>query len=301
MSTGNASKNGVDMFGTVGVAMITPFTEGDELDTAKAAELAAHLVERGVDSLILSGTTGESPTTTAEEKKALIQAVRAEIGDSAKIVAGCGTNNTRASISLARDAADAGADALLLVTPYYSKPSQEGVYQHMVAVADATDLPLCIYDIPGRSAIEISSDTIRRLAEHKNIKAMKDAKGNLCASTDLIAQTGLAWYSGDDPLNLPWLSLGASGFISVIGHVAPSALREMYTSFEEGDLARAREINATLFPLFSAQARLGGVSMSKAALRLQGIDVGNPRLPQVAANAAELEVLKNDLEKAGVL
>lgn len=301
MTDSHASRRGVDMFGTVGVAMVTPFTESDELDLGAAVRLATHLVDNGIDSLILSGTTGESPTTTLAEKVQLIKAIRAEIGDRAKIVAGCGSNNTRTSIDMARAAAEAGADALLLVTPYYSKPSQEGVYQHMVAVADATDLPVCLYDIPGRSSIEITSDTIRRLADHRNIKAMKDAKGNLCASTVLIAETSLAWYSGDDPLNLPWLSLGASGFISVVGHVAPRALRELYTSFEEGDLARAREINATLFPLFQAQARLGGVSMSKAALRLQGIDVGVPRLPQVAPNAAEIEELRTDLEKAGVL
>lgn len=297
----NANKNGVDLFGTISVAMVTPFDEAGGIDSAKAGELASYLVDSGIDSLVISGTTGESPTTTYEEKTTLIKAVRSAIGDRAKIVAGVGTNNTAASVRLCREAAEAGADALLAVTPYYSKPSQEGVYQHMMAVANATDLPVCLYDIPGRSSIEIKSDTIKRLAEHKNIRGMKDAKGNLCAATVLIAETGLAWYSGDDPLNLPWLSLGASGFISVIGHVAPRALRELYTSFEEGDLARAREINATLFPLFNAQARLGGVSMSKAALRLQGIDVGDPRLPQVAANAAEVEELRKDLVKAGVL
>lgn len=297
----NANKNGVDLFGTISVAMVTPFDEAGGIDSAKAGELASYLVDSGIDSLVISGTTGESPTTTYEEKATLIKAVRSAIGDRAKIVAGVGTNNTAASVRLCREAAEAGADALLAVTPYYSKPSQEGVYQHMMAVANATDLPVCLYDIPGRSSIEIKSDTIKRLAEHKNIRGMKDAKGNLCAATVLIAETGLAWYSGDDPLNLPWLSLGASGFISVIGHVAPRALRELYTSFEEGDLARAREINATLFPLFNAQARLGGVSMSKAALRLQGIDVGDPRLPQVAANAAEVEELRKDLVKAGVL
>ncbi|QGU02241.1 4-hydroxy-tetrahydrodipicolinate synthase [Corynebacterium kalinowskii] len=297
----NANKNGVDLFGTISVAMVTPFDAAGDIDVKKTGELAHYLVDNGIDSLVVSGTTGESPTTTYEEKATLIKAVRSAIGDSAKIIAGVGTNNTAASVRLCREAADAGADALLAVTPYYSKPSQEGVYQHMIAVADATDLPVCLYDIPGRSSIEIASDTIKRLAEHKNIRGMKDAKGNLCAATELIDETGLAWYSGDDPLNLPWLSLGASGFISVIGHAAPRALRELYTSFEEGDLARARKINATLFPLFNAQARLGGVSMSKAALRLQGIDVGDPRLPQVAATATEVEELRIDLVKAGVL
>lgn len=292
---------GKDTFGTVSVAMVTPFTKDGELDRDAAARLAVHLVDNGVDSLVLSGTTGESPTTTVEEKIELIRTVRSAVDTRAKLIAGTGTNDTRASVELARRNAEAGADALLAVTPYYSKPSQEGVYRHFVEIANATDLPVCLYDIPGRSSIEISTDTIRRLAEHKNIQAMKDAKGNLCAAGELIQSTGLAWYSGDDPANLPWLSLGATGFISVVGHAAPQALRELYTSFEDGDLARAREINAKLFPLFQAQAHLGGVSMSKAALRLQGIEVGDPRLPQVAASEAEVAQLREDLTKAGAL
>ncbi|MDU0477911.1 4-hydroxy-tetrahydrodipicolinate synthase [Staphylococcus chromogenes] len=301
MEQNRINVTGKETFGTVCVAMVTPFDAAGELDREAAARLAEHLVDNGVDSFVLSGTTGESPTTTVDEKLALIKTVKEAVGDRAKLIAGTSTNDTRASVELAKLNAQAGADALLAVTPYYSKPSQEGVYRHFEAIANATDLPVCLYDIPGRSSIEISTDTIRRLAEHKNIQAMKDAKGNLCAATELIASTGLAWYSGDDPLNLPWLSLGASGFISVVGHAAPRSLRELYTSFEEGDLARAREINATLFPLFQAQARLGGVSMSKAALRLQGIEVGDPRLPQVAASDAEVERLREDLTMAGAL
>lgn len=292
---------GKDLFGAVCVAMVTPFKKDGSVDLEAAARLADHLVSNGIDSLVLSGTTGESPTTTVEEKVALIREVKNAVSGRAKILAGSSTNCTQSSIDLAKRNAEAGADALLAVTPYYSKPVQEGVYQHFIAIANATDLPVCLYDIPGRSSIEITSDTIRRLAEHQNIQGMKDAKGNLCAATELIQSTGLAWYSGDDPLNLPWLSLGASGFISVVGHAAPRALRELYTSFEEGDLARAREINAKLFPLFQAQARLGGVSMSKAALRLQGIEVGDPRLPQVAASDSAVAQLREDLKMAGVL
>ena len=227
--------------------------------------------------------------------------MRAEVGDGVKLVAGAGTYNTAESVELARASAQAGADALLVVTPYYSKPNQEGLYRHFTMIADATDLPICLYDIPPRSVIPIENDTIRRLADHKNIKALKDAKGDIAGSAPLILETGLAWYSGDDTLNLPWLAVGATGFISVIGHAAPHILRELHTSFEEGDLARAREINATLTPLVAAQARLGGVSFAKAALRLQGIEVGDPRLPQIAASDAQLEELRRDLEKAGVL
>ncbi|AGN19481.1 dihydrodipicolinate synthase [Corynebacterium glutamicum Z188] len=301
MSTGLTAKTGVEHFGTVGVAMVTPFTESGDIDIAAGRELAAYLVDKGLDSLVLAGTTGESPTTTAAEKLELLKAVREEVGDRAKLIAGVGTNNTRTSVELAEAAASAGADGLLVVTPYYSKPSQEGLLVHFGAIAAATEVPICLYDIPGRSGIPIESDTMRRLSELPTILAVKDAKGDLVAATSLIKETGLAWYSGDDPLNLVWLALGGSGFISVIGHAAPTALRELYTSFEEGDLVRAREINAKLSPLVAAQGRLGGVSLAKAALRLQGINVGDPRLPIMAPNEQELEALRKDMKKAGVL
>lgn len=301
MSTSLTAKTGVEHFGTVGVAMVTPFTESGDIDIAAGRELAAYLVDKGLDSLVLAGTTGESPTTTAAEKLELLKAVREEVGDRAKLIAGVGTNNTRTSVELAEAAASAGADGLLVVTPYYSKPSQEGLLAHFGAIAAATEVPICLYDIPGRSGIPIESDTMRRLSELPTILAVKDAKGDLVAATSLIKETGLAWYSGDDPLNLVWLALGGSGFISVIGHAAPTALRELYTSFEEGDLVRAREINAKLSPLVAAQGRLGGVSLAKAALRLQGINVGDPRLPIMAPNEQELEALREDMKKAGVL
>lgn len=301
MSTGLTSKNGIDAFGTVCVAMVTPFDRDGELDLAAGRRLASYLVDNGCDALVLGGTTGESPTTSAAEKCELIAAVKDEVGDSARVIAGAGTNNTRASCDLAKASAEAGADALLVVTPYYSKPCQDGVYQHFRAVAESTDLPICLYDIPGRTGIPIESDTIRRLAELPTIQALKDAKGNIAAATPLIEETGLAWYSGDDPLNLPWLSVGATGFISVIGHAAPSQLRELYDSFAQGDLARARRINATLSPLVRAQARLGGVSMAKAALRLQGMEVGDPRLPVVPPTAEQVEELRRDMENSGVL
>ena len=302
MSTGLTSKTGVEDFGTVCVAMVTPFDRDGALDIEAGRRIAAHLVDNGLDSLVLAGTTGESPTTTLDEKLALLKAVKEEVGDRAKLIAGAGTNDTAASIELARASAEAGADALLVVTPYYSKPSQEGLYQHFSAVAGATELPIMLYDIPPRSSIPIEADTIRRLAELPTIRAVKDAKGNMAESALLMHETGLAWYSGDDPLNIPWLAIGASGFVSVVGHAAPRALRELYTSFEEGDLARAREINATvLSPLIAAQGRLGGVSMAKAALRLQGIEVGDPRLPVVAPDEQEIEALRRDMEKAGVL
>lgn len=302
MGISTKAQTGAEEFGTVGVAMVTPFDRNGELDLEAGRKLAAHLVDNGVDSLILGGTTGESPTTSAEEKLSMIKAVREELGDRVKIMAGAGTNDTRSTIALAEASRDAGADSLLVVTPYYSKPSQAGLLKHFTAVAEATDLPICLYDIPGRSGIPIAGETIRTLAELPTVKAVKDAKGDVLEATAIINETDLAWYSGDDVLNLPWFSVGATGVISVIGHAAPGLMREMVTSFEEGDLARAREINATTMSVLAGQqAALGGVTFAKAALRLQGIEVGDPRLPVVPADETQLEVLRRDMEKAGVL
>ena len=302
MGTSLKADLGADIFGSVCVAMVTPFDSDGELDVVAGRDLAAHLVEQGIDALVLAGTTGESPTTTDEEKVALLKAVREEVGDKAHIIAGAGSNDTRHAAAMAKSAAEAGADGLLVVTPYYSKPSQAGVEAHFRAVAEATDLPVCLYDIPGRSGIPIDSGTIRKLAEVDTIQAVKDAKGDFLEASTLIQETGLAWYSGDDPLNLPWLAVGATGMISVVGHAAPKALRELVTAYENGDLARAREINAnTLNVLARQQGALGGVTFAKAALRLQGIEVGDPRLPVAAVTDEQVERLREEMTQAGVL
>lgn len=302
MGTSLKADLGADIFGSVCVAMVTPFDSDGELDVVAGRDLAAHLVEQGIDALVLAGTTGESPTTTDEEKVALLKAVREEVGDKAHIIAGAGSNDTRHAVAMAKSAAEAGADGLLVVTPYYSKPSQAGVEAHFRAVAEATDLPVCLYDIPGRSGIPIDSGTIRKLAEVDTIQAVKDAKGDFLEASTLIQETGLAWYSGDDPLNLPWPAVGATGMISVVGHAAPKALRELVTAYENGDLARAREINAnTLNVLARQQGALGGVTFAKAALRLQGIEVGDPRLPVAAATDEQVERLREEMTQAGVL
>ena len=302
MGTSLKANTGADVFGTVSVAMVTPFDTNGELDLEAGRKLAAHLVDNGVDSLVLAGTTGESPTTTPAEKIALLKAVREEVGDRAALIAGAGTNDTRTSTALAAASAEAGADGLLVVTPYYSKPSQAGLVAHYRKVAEATDLPICLYDIPGRTGLPLAESTIRELATIPTVQALKDAKGNFFQAAPLIHETGLAWYSGDDPLNVPWLSVGATGVISVVGHAAPRLLREMITSFEEGDLARTREINATTIDVLARQqAILGGATFAKAALRLQGIDVGEPRLPVAPATAEQIEGLREDMEKAGVL
>ncbi|AFU04005.1 4-hydroxy-tetrahydrodipicolinate synthase [Nocardia brasiliensis] len=301
MTNGNSTQSELSASGTVGVAMVTPFSADGKLDVDAGVALASHLIDRGVDLLAISGTTGESPTTTESEKADLLRAVVDAVGTRATVIAGAGTYDTAHSIELARNAQRAGAHGLLVVTPYYSRPSQEGLLAHFTAVADATDLPVTLYDIPPRSVVPIATDTLRRLAEHPRIVAVKDAKGDINAGADLIANTGLAFYSGDDTLNLPWLSVGATGFISVIGHLVPERLRELLTAYTAGDVVRARDINASLVPLNAAMFRLGGVAMSKAGLHLLGIEVGEPRLPQLMPSPEQLEVLAADLRVAGVL
>ncbi len=212
-------------FGRVLTAMVTPFTADGALDLDGAQRLAAHLVDAGNDGLIVNGTTGESPTTSDAEKADLVRAVVEAVGDRAHVVAGVGTNDTHHSIELAREAERIGAHGLLVVTPYYNKPPQEGLYRHFTAVADATGLPNMLYDIPGRSGVPINTETLVRLAEHPRIVANKDAKGDLGRASWAIAQSGLAWYSGDDMLNLPLLSVGAVGFVSVVGHLVTPDLR----------------------------------------------------------------------------
>ena len=287
--------------GTLLTAMVTPFAPDGSLDNAAAAQLANHLVDAGCDGLVVSGTTGESPTTTDDEKLELLRVVLEAVGDRARVIAGAGSYDTAHSIRLAKACAAEGAHGLLVVTPYYSKPPQRGLFAHFTAVADATDLPVLLYDIPPRSVVPIESDTIRALASHPNIVGIKDAKADLHSGTQIIAETGLVYYSGDDTLNLPWLAMGATGFISVIAHVAAGQLRELLSAFGSGDIATARKINVALAPLGNAMGRLGGVTMSKAGLRLQGIEVGDPRLPQVPATPDELDALAADMRAASVL
>ena len=286
--------------GTVLTAMVTPFTADGALDTDTAARLAQRLVDSGCDGLVVSGTTGESPTTTDAEKVALLRVVLDAVGDRVRIIAGVGTYDTAHSMHLAKAAAAEGAHGLLVVTPYYSRPPQSGLIAHFSAVADATDLPVMLYDIPPRSVVPIEWDTLRTLARHPNIVAVKDAKGDLHGAAQIMAETGLAYYSGDDALNLPWLAMGAVGVVSVWGHLAAGQLRDMVTAFNSGDLATARKISVALSPLNAAQSRLGGVTMSKAGLRLQGFEVGDPRLPQMPATAAQLDELAADMRAAAL-
>jgi 4-hydroxy-tetrahydrodipicolinate synthase len=287
--------------GTLLTAMVTPFAADGSLDTVAAAHLANHLVDGGCDGLVVSGTTGESPTTTDDEKRELLRAVLEAVGDRARVIAGAGTYDTAHSVGLAKACAAEGAHGLLVVTPYYSRPPQPGLIAHFTAVADATDLPVLLYDIPPRSVVPIETETLHALARHPNIVGVKDAKGDLHGGGQIMAETGLAYYSGDDALNLPWLAMGATGFISVIGHLAAGQLRELLSAFNSGDVSTARKINGSVAPLCDAMARLGGVTMSKAGLRLQGVEVGDPRLPQVPATPEQIEALAADMRAASVL
>jgi 4-hydroxy-tetrahydrodipicolinate synthase len=301
---GSVSTGGFDVYtrlGTLLTAMVTPFAPDGSLDLPAAARLASHLVDGGCDGLVISGTTGESPTTTDAEKLALLRAVLEAVGDRARVIAGAGSYDTAHSVHLAKASAAEGAHGLLVVTPYYSRPPQAGLVAHFTAVADATPLPVLLYDIPPRSVVPIEFETLRVLAAHPNIVGVKDAKGDLHGGMQLMAETGLAYYSGDDVLNLPWLAMGATGFISVISHLAAGQLRDLLSAFASGDVTTARKINVAIAPLGNAMTRLGGVTLSKAGLRLQGIEVGDPRLPQVAATAEEIDALAADMRAASVL
>src|SRR6185437_10656260 len=222
-------------FGRIATAMVTPFTADGALDLDGAQALAAYLVDAGNDALVLNGTTGESPTTTDEEKAALVKAVRGAVGDRALVIAGVGTNDTRHSVEQARAAEQAGANGLLAVTPYYSRPPREGVYRHFTAIADAAELPLMLYDIPVRTSTPIDTDTLVRLAEHERIVAVKDAKGDLGASSWVMARTDLAYYCGDDMLNLPLLSIGAVGAVSVASHLVSADIRALFDAYAAGE------------------------------------------------------------------
>ncbi|MEU8382512.1 4-hydroxy-tetrahydrodipicolinate synthase [Streptosporangium sp. NPDC048865] len=289
-------------FGRMLTAMVTPFTSDGAVDYETAGRLATYLVdEQRNDGIVVSGTTGESPTTTDDEKERLLRAVVEAVGDRATVVAGAGTNDTHHSVALARTAERAGADGLLLVTPYYSKPPQEGIYRHFVTVADATALPVMLYDIPGRSGVPIRSETLARLAGHERIVAVKDAKADLFEGSQVIASTGLAYYSGDDTLNLPWLSVGAVGCVSVIGHVAGAEIARMIEAYRSGDVAGALAVHRRLLPVVSAiMMQAGGAIMAKAALSLVGQSAGPMRPPLVEATPEQLARLREDLIAGGV-
>ncbi|NNG18413.1 4-hydroxy-tetrahydrodipicolinate synthase [Naumannella sp. ID2617S] len=289
-------------FGRLLTAMVTPFDGSGAVDHDKAAELAAHLVdEMRNDALVISGTTGESPTTTDEEKSELLRTVVAAVGDRARVLAGVGTFSTDHTVHLARAAAEAGAHGLLVVTPYYSKPPQPALLEHFTTVADATELPVMLYDIPHRSGTEIATDTLKRLAEHPRIVGVKDAKGNLTESGRVMAATDLAFYSGDDVMTLPLLSIGGVGLVGTSTHFTGAAAKEMIEHAVAGRPEQALELHRRLEPTFTGVFATQGCILVKAGLDLQGRGVGGLRRPMIEATEEQRQAFAACLRFSGLL
>ncbi|MCI4126142.1 4-hydroxy-tetrahydrodipicolinate synthase [Bacillus haynesii] len=276
-------------FGNIATAMVTPFDKNENIDFQKLSKLIDYLLNNGTDSLVVAGTTGESPTLSEEEKIALIQYSVKEAAGRAPIIAGTGSNNTKASIKLTKKAEEAGADAVMLVTPYYNKPSQEGMYRHFRAIAEETSLPVMLYNVPGRTAASLAPETTIRLAEIPNIIAIKEASGDLDAITKIVAETpeDFAVYSGDDSLTLPALSVGARGIVSVASHIIGPEMQEMIKHYTEGNTAQAALIHQKLLPLMKGLFAAPNPSPLKTALQLKGLDVGSVRLPLIPLNEDE--------------
>jgi len=288
-------------FGRLLTAMVTPFTVAGELDTRTAASLAEYLVDvQRNDALVISGTTGESPTTSDAEKAELISVVRDAVGDRARVVAGVGTFDTVHSIQLAEQAAKAGADGLLVVAPYYSKPPQAGVLRHFRAIADATDLPVMIYDIPGRTATPLATETLIELAQHPNVVAVKDAKLDLAGTSRVIAETRLAYYAGDDAFTLPMLAIGGVGVVGTSTHFSGARTKELIEAYLRGEIAEALALHQQLLPIYTGIFRTQGVILVKAGLTLQGRSAGPVRLPMIDATEHEISHLREDLAAAGL-
>jgi 4-hydroxy-tetrahydrodipicolinate synthase len=288
-------------FGRLMTAMITPMASGGAVDYDGAARLAAYLVDdMRSEGLVVNGTTGEAPTTTDEEKARLVTVVQQTVGDRATVIAGVGTNITAHSVQLAREAEKAGAHGLLIVTPYYNKPAQDALAAHFTAIADATALPVIIYDIPSRTGTAVASDTLIRLAAHPRIVAVKDAKGDLAGSSHVMAHTGLAYYSGDDPMNLPLWSVGGVGCISVTAHVVGDRIHAMHEAFTAGRNAEAAELHRSMLPVNVGLFRNQAAVLTKAAMDLLGLPGGAVRGPLLPASDAERRRLVEDLTAGGV-
>lgn len=288
-------------FGTVLTAMVTPMHEGGAIDIESAQRLATFLVSRGCDGLVLSGTTGEAPTTHAPEKVDLIHAVRAVVGPNITILTGAGSNDTAHAVRMAEQGADAGVDGILALTPYYSKPTQAGVVAHFRAILGATNLPVMFYDIPGRTGLAISDWALDQLAGHDRVVAVKDATGNAAAAKERIERTGLAWYSGDDPLTLDFLRAGAVGVVSVSSHIASREIAAMFAAFSAGDIAEAERLHEALLPVHTAMFNGPGAVNAKSSVYWAGVIASRAmRLPLLPATPDEYVALTAALEAAGM-
>ncbi|WP_030016079.1 MULTISPECIES: 4-hydroxy-tetrahydrodipicolinate synthase [Micrococcales] len=286
------------LFGRLLTAMVTPFTEDGSVDEEATAKLAVELVDRGNDGLVVCGTTGEYSTMTDEENANVFRIVKEAVGERASIIAGVGSNDTAHTLHVASLAEAVGVDGLLVVTPYYNKPTQAGLLAHFRTVADAVKTPIMLYDIPGRAGIAIAPDTMVALAEHPNIVAVKDAKADFAAATEVMARTDLQFYSGDDGLTLPWMSIGAQGLIGVTTHVVPEQFRNLVDAVVAGDLDTAREIHRAIHPVVTAtMTRVPGAVAAKTILQWQGrLASRRVRLPHVVPTEAETAQMRSDLE-----
>ncbi|MGC9931318.1 4-hydroxy-tetrahydrodipicolinate synthase [Priestia aryabhattai] len=284
-------------FGKVATAMVTPFDHKGNIDFEKTTQLINYLISSGSDALVIAGTTGESPTLSTEEKLALFRHSVKVVDGRVPVVAGTGSNNTYASIELTKKAEEIGVDAIMIVAPYYNKPNQEGLYQHFKTIAESTELPVMLYNIPGRSVINMSVDTIVRLAELPNVVALKDASGDLDAMTAIIAQTSddFALYSGDDGLTLPVLAIGGTGIISVASHVIGNEMQEMVKLYESGNPKEAAKIHQRIVPVMKSLFAAPSPTPVKTALQLKGLDVGSVRLPLVPLTEEERQTLVSTL------
>jgi 4-hydroxy-tetrahydrodipicolinate synthase len=280
-------------FGQMLTAMVTPFDQHGEVDYNAARTLVNHLIDNGSDGLVVAGTTGESPTLTTEEKVELFKLVVETSAGRVPVIAGTGSNNTRASIKLTKLAEEAGVDGIMLVTPYYNKPSQEGLFQHFKAIAESTSLPVMLYNIPGRSVVNMSVDTVVRLSEIKNIVSVKEASGNLDMMTEIISRTpeNFTLYSGDDGLTLPVLAIGGTGVVSVASHIIGNEMQEMINQFKSGRVQEAASSHRSLLPIMKALFAAPNPVPVKAALTMQGVQVGDVRLPMVPLNEEEKSAL----------
>jgi 4-hydroxy-tetrahydrodipicolinate synthase len=280
-------------FGRVSTAMVTPFDKKGHIDFAKTTQLVNYLIENGTDSLVVAGTTGESPTLTKEEKLALFDHVVKIVNKRIPVIAGTGSNNTYASVELTKKADQLGVDAIMVVAPYYNKPNQEGLYQHFKAVAEATSLPVMVYNIPGRSAVNILPETIIRLSKLPNIIAVKEASGDLNAMTRIIANTDkdFVLYSGDDSLTIPVLAIGGAGVVSVASHVIGNQMQEMVNAFFAGENEKAAKLHQHLLPVMQGLFTAPSPAPVKTALQVTGLDVGSVRLPLVGLTGQERAAL----------
>ncbi len=284
------------LFGHVVTAMVTPFDAGGQVDYAKAATLAKRLIDAGNDALVIAGTTGESPTLSDEEKVRLFRSVKEAVGSRGKIIAGTGTYDTAHSIHLSKEAQKVGCDGLLLVNPYYNRPSQDGLYAHFRTIAESTPLPVMLYNIPGRTSVNCTPETIARLAQVPNIAAVKEAAGSLDQVSEIRVRTPDSFliYSGDDSLTLPKLAVGAVGVVSVAGNLIPipGEIKKMIKTFFDGQVAEALRIHRRLWPLFKVLFITTNPVPVKAAMRLSGFDCGKVRLPLVDATPKEEEQIQ---------